>query len=134
MVNLDKVKKLIQEVENGQSKNVQRRVIKDIEELKEVLTNRNIQMQYDWTGNRYHLKKVIGIASTRPEVVSLGEISQYERLEYGTPTMIDKKEIPPVFDPEARYAILVHETDEISYRYDYQFEEKYTLYTFNDAI
>lgn len=134
MVNLDHVKRLVEEVEKSQSANVMNKAVHNIEELKKILTNEEIKMKYDWTGNREHTKKVIGIASTRPESITLGEVTQFEQLIYNKSTSIDRKEIPPSFDPEAKYAILVQEIDEINYRQDYQYEETYTLYTYNDAI
>lgn len=134
MVNLDHVKKLVQEVENSQLTNVQKKAIKDVEELKRVLTNEDLKMQYDWSGKREHTRKVIGLASTRPEVVTLGKVIQFERLDYGKPTSLNRTEIPPKFDPDARYAVLVQEIDEICYCNDYQHEERYTLYTYNDAV
>ncbi|MEW6624505.1 MAG: hypothetical protein AB1420_15515 [Bacillota bacterium] len=132
MVNLDHVKRLIQEVESSQFTNVVKKSIESVEDLKKVLTNEDIHLQYDWTGKRSHIKKIIGLASTRPEAVTLGEVTQFERIDYGKPTCLDRFEIPPTFDPDARYAVLVHEIDEINYRHDYQHEETYTLYTYND--
>ncbi len=134
MVNLDQVKKLILEVESNPFTNVQRKTVSNIDDLKKVLTNEDIHLQYDWTGKRAHVRKIIGLASTRPESVTLGEVTQYERLDYGKPTCLDRIEIPPTFDPEESYAILVHEIDEIDYRHDYQHEETYTLYTYNDVV
>ncbi|KUO53337.1 MAG: hypothetical protein APF76_08820 [Desulfitibacter sp. BRH_c19] len=133
MVNLDHVKRLVQEVEGNQTA-IKKKAVQNVEELKRVLTNEDIKMKYDWAGNREHTKKVIGIASTRPESITLGKITQFEQLVYNKSTYSDRKEIPPNFDPEAKYAILVHEVDEINYRQDYQHEETYTLYTYNDVI
>lgn len=134
MVNLDHVKRLVEEVEANQAANVRKKVVQSVEELKKVLTNEDIKMKYDWTGDREHIKRVIGVASTRPESVILGEVTQFEKLDYNKSTYLDRKEIPPTFDPDAKYAVLVHEIDEINYRHDYQHEETYTLYTYNDVI
>ncbi|MDK2985259.1 MAG: hypothetical protein PWQ96_901 [Clostridia bacterium] len=127
---ISEIEKLIQSVESDKSKSVNTKYLNSAEELKDVLTNKTIKMQYGWVGSREHNSEVVAVGTTA-ENIMLGELSQFEYLDYGELVDSRQNEVPAHFEAEAAYAVLVKEEDVINYHRDYMHEERYTVYYYN---
>lgn len=127
---IGEIEKLIQSVESDKSKSVSTRYLKSAEELQNVLTNKKITLQYGWIGSREHNCQVVAVGTTAEDIM-LGELSQFEYLDYGELIDLHQNEVPAHFEAEATYAILVKEEDVINYYKDYMHEEQYTVYYYN---